>query len=355
MLKRLILPLFGFAFLALPALAVEEDKADLVLEKAVDDVIRPGYRNFAETSSSLETALSTLCTTPSEPNAQAAKAAFDAALKSWGMVEIIRSGPALEDNRFERVLYYPDRKGIALKQIQQILSKKEASAEKVETLRQKSVGVQGLGALEYVLYGTGSETLLAEPDGHRCLYGQAIAANLKAIAGELSAAWEKPGGIGDQWKHPGPDNPVFRDDREAVTEMLGIMVHGVEMVREQRIEAFYPEGNPKAALLRRAGKTWDMLGANLTGLSIFWKKAHMETLLKEDQRSVASSIGFVMKSMIRVTGTVTPDIEKAVSDKDEKAKLDFLLLNSKDLISRLSEDYGKALGLGAGFSFSDGD
>lgn len=355
MLKRLILPLMGLSLLVPPAHATEADKADFVLEKAVDEVIRPGYRTFSETTSELETALSKLCADPSEARLQAAKTTFDTTLKSWGMVEIIRSGPALEDNRFERVFYYPDRKGIALKQIQQILSKKDASAEKVNTLRQKSVGVQGLGALEYVLYGTGSETLLAEPNGHRCLYGQAIATNLKTIAGELSAAWEKPGGIGDQWKHPGPDNPVFRDDREAVTELLGIMVHGVEMVREQRIEAFYPDGNPKAALLRRSGKTWEMLGANLAGLSAFWKKAHMETLLKDDQRSVASSIGFVMKSMIRVTGTVTPDIEKAVNDKDEKAKLDFLLLNSKDLIARLSEDYGRALGLGAGFSFSDGD
>ena len=62
MLKRLILPLFGFALLVPPALAVEEDKADLVLEKAVDDVIRPGYRSFADTTTSLETALSTLRT-----------------------------------------------------------------------------------------------------------------------------------------------------------------------------------------------------------------------------------------------------------------------------------------------------
>lgn len=355
MLTRLILPIFALSLMAPVALALEGDKADLVLEKAVDDVIRPGYRHFAETTATLSQSLTALCATPSDTNEQAAKAAFDAALKSWAMVEIIRSGPALEENRFERVLYYPDRKGIALKQIQQILAKKDATAEKAETLSQKSVGVQGLGALEYVLYGTGSEALRSGASSHRCLYGQAIAANLNGIAGALSAAWEKPGGIGDQWKHPGADNPVFRDDREAVTELLGIMVHGVEMVREQRIEAFYPEGNPKAALLRRAGKTWMMLGANLEGLSVFWKKAHMESLLKEDQRSVASSISFVMKSMIRVTATIDPDVEKAISDKDEKAKLDFLLLNSKDLIARLSDDYGKALGLGAGFSFSDGD
>ncbi|MNY64062.1 hypothetical protein D3C86_2011100 [compost metagenome] len=49
------------------------------------------------------------------------------------------------------------------------------------------------------------------------------------------------------------------------------------------------------------------------------------------------------------------DLEVAVERADERAKLDFLLLNSRDLIVRLNDSLGGALGLGAGFSFSDGD
>lgn len=345
--------------LSSPALAFEAAKARTVLARAVDQAIIPGYRAFEASTARLSGAMDALCTAPSADKEQAARAAFTDTLKAWAPVEIIRNGPALEKNRFERVLYYPDRKGIALKQVQAILSKKDETATAAATLAGKSVGVQGLGALEFVLYGTGHEGLVTEPSSHRCRYGAAIAANLHGIAREFTAAWEAPDGIGAAWKAPGPDNPLFRTDAEAVTELLGIMVHGAEMVRDQRLRAFAgsqeQKPNPKLAIFWRSGSTWTMIGADMAGLLDFWQKAGMNDLLEDDQRSVGTSIEFVMKSLKRAAGTITPDIEAALGQPEERARIDFLMLNGKDLITRLSEDYGKALGLGAGFSFSDGD
>lgn len=350
----LSLPLF-----TTPALAFEPAKARTVLARAVDEAIIPGYRAFEASTERLATAMDALCATPSAETEKAARAAFLDTLTAWGPVEIIRSGPALEKNRFERVLYYPDRKGIALKQVQAILSKKDESATSAASLSGKSVGVQGLGALEFVLYGTGHEALATEPASHRCRYGAAIADNLHGIAGEFAAAWQAPDGVGAAWKTPGPENPLFRSETEAVTELLGVMVHGAEMVRDQRLRAFVgsqeQKPNPKLAIFWRSGATWTMIGADMAGLLDFWQKAGMNDLLADDQRSVGTSIEFVMKALKRSAGTITPDIEAALLTPEERAKIDFLILNGKDLITRLSEDYGKALGLGAGFSFSDGD
>ena len=358
------LPLLAFAIaglVALPHAANAGPKAEKVLAEAVDTVIRPGYDRFEAASGMLEKAMKDLCASPSAEHKAAAETAFGDAVKAWGGIEFLRSGPALEKNRFERVLYYPDRKGIALKQVQAILSKKDESATTAEGLAGKSVGVQSLTALEFVLYGTGNEVLATEKDGHRCRFGAAIATNVHGVAGELAAAWNASDGIAASWKKPGPENPVFRTDGEAVTELVGTMVHGLEMVREQRIEAFFSgtgadqPANPKLAILWRSGKTWDVLGANLQGMSDLWKKAHMETMLKDDQKSIASSIGFVLKSLTRETPKINPDIAAALASPDETAKIDFLLLNTKDAITRISDDYGAALGIGAGFSFSDGD
>jgi predicted lipoprotein len=44
----------------------------------------------------------------------------------------------------------------------------------------------------------------------------------------------------------------------------------------------------------------------------------------------------------------------ATSDA-EKAKLDELLATTRDLTTKISDEYGGAIGLSAGFSFSDGD
>jgi predicted lipoprotein len=351
----------AFGLAAFPIHANAEARTEQVLVRAVDEVIRPGYHRFETATGQLSMAMNTLCATPSGQHKDAARKAFREAVRAWGGIEFLRSGPALEKNRFERVLYYPDRKSIGLKQIQAILSRKDESATDAKALAGKSVGVQGLPALEFVLYGSGNDALDRDPNSHRCRYGAAVTVNMQTIASELSAAWDAPDGIAEDWKKPGTANPVFRTDDEAITELIGTMVHGIEMVRDQRIETFFAgrdqgrPANPKLAMLWRSQNTWVVLGANLQGLSDLWTKSRMESLLEEDQRSIASSIGFVLRSVTRAAPTIDPDVAAALASPEEVAKIDFLLLNTKDAITRISDDYGAALGIGAGFSFSDGD
>lgn len=345
------------ASLAPPTLKSEAIPA--VMEKAVDGFIRPGYHRFRDASAALETDLRALCAAPSADALDVARGAFDDTVAAWSTIEIVRVGPVIEANRFERILFYPDRKSTGLKQVQAILAKPDESATSVETLKDKSVAMQGLGALEFVLFGTGSDGLVEEKEGFRCRYGAAIAGNLVRLGGELADAWDKPDGIQDAWKHPGPDNPEFRDGREAITALLGILVHGAEAIRDQRIETFYKgeENNtfPKQAIYWRSGNTFTAIHGNIEGLRSLMKESGMVDLLNDDSRSIVSSIDFVSKSLVRVADDINPDVEAAVSDPAERAKLDFLLLNSKDLILRLNNDYGGAIGLAAGFSFSDGD
>jgi predicted lipoprotein len=75
----------------------------------------------------------------------------------------------------------------------------------------KSVAIQGFGAIEFALYGTGAETLMNEAGRH------SVAAtpppsprHIETTAGQLVAAWDAPDGVQRDWKHPGPQNPVFR-------------------------------------------------------------------------------------------------------------------------------------------------
>lgn len=330
-----------------------------VIGMAVDDFIRPGYRDFHAASEALAQQMDRLCTTPSEETFKNARQAFSAAVRAWARIEIVRNGPAIERNRFERILFYPDRKSTGLKQVQGLLAKPDESATTPDGLSGKSVAVQGFGALEFVLAGTGSEELAEAPAGFRCHYGRAVAHNVEQVAAELDQLWDDPQGIQADWKTPGPDNPLFRTEQEAMTALLGIFVHGAEMVRDQRIETFYKREDsatfPRQAIFWRSGNTWTMVEGNLKGLRDLLLRSHMVDLLPEDQRSIVESADFVLKSMMRVSGEMNEDVEAAVADEAQRQKLDFLLLNGRDLISRLNDDFGGAIGLTSGFSFSDGD
>ena len=342
---------------------VNDAAVPAVMEKAVDGFIRPGYRDLMETTEALSEASHLFCEDPTEESLGNLQLVFDDTVQKWSTIEIVRVGPVLDGNRFERFLFFPDRKSTGLKQVQRIIATRDETATKAETLKIKSVAAQGLGALEYVLYGAGSEELTNEPNGFRCRYGAAIADNLAAVATELHDAWEKPDGVQANWKTPGPDNPVFRDNREAVTALLGVLVHGVETVKDQRIRPFYAgivngvpdKGHPKLALYWRSGNTMPSLHANYQALETLFDTADMRSLLPSDSKSVAGSAYFVFKSLVRVSEEIDLPIDEAIADDEQRAKLDFLVLNTDDLLQRLNKDFGGAIGLSAGFSFADGD
>jgi predicted lipoprotein len=348
---------------ALSPRVLDEAALPGVMAKAVDDFIVPGYRDLSQATGKLGAKSAALCATPSGPTLEEAQAAFSDVVRKWSTIEIIRLGPALEQNRFERFLFYPDRKGTGLKQVQAILAKRDESATKAESLKSKSVAVQGLGALEYVLYGTGAETLASKDGGFRCRYGLAIAQNLTAIAGELLAEWERPDGIQAAWKTAGPGNPLFRDNKEAATELLGVLVHSVEMIKDQRLRPFYAgatagkpdKGRPKLAIYWRSNNTMASIAANLRGLQTLFNVAGMENLLPGDSRSIAGSVNFLFKVLISATDRIDGPIDAALADEKQRSRLDFIGLNTADLLDRLNRDFGGAIGLGAGFSFADGD
>jgi uncharacterized protein len=367
-MMRIALTLAAFVSVALPLQAadpaphagqLQTAAVPAVMEQVVDGFIRPGYRHFADKAHTLHTNMTTLCATPSEPSFIAAKAAFTDAVKAWGRIEIVRVGPVIEDNRFEHILFYPDRKGLALKQIQGAIASNDDSFTKAESLRQKSVAMQGLGALEFVLFGTGADSLPKDKNNFRCLYGAAIAGNIDTMATTLTSIWEQPGGVQDAWKKPGPDNEVYRDAPEAVTGLLGILVHGTETVRDERIETFFkPATNkvaPKQAIFWRSSLTFTSLSANVEGVRDLLTEADVASLLPAGKRGIVSDVTKLANQFINTASSITPDLQMAVTRDEDKAKLQSLLKDSRTMITDLSDGVGGGVGLTAGFSFADGD
>jgi predicted lipoprotein len=345
------------------ASALLSDAVPEAMSRAVDGFIRPGYRDFVERAGALSDHMRPLCRHPSPRTLARAQRAFTEAAASWSHIEIVRVGPVLDDNRFERILFFPDRKSTGLKQVQRILAEQDETATLATALHEKSVAVQGLGALEYVLYGTGAETLLDSPDGFRCRYAMAIGDNLMRVAAEISAAWENPGGVGAAWRTPGPDNPLYRTGSEAATELLGILVHGVESLRDQRlrpvfagaIDAVPATGHPRLAVYWRSDETMDAIVGNMRGLKALFDVAGMGSLLPDDRKAIADEIDIVFKDLIASAEAVDEPIDKTLLDPVERPKLLLVLRNANDLLQRLNLDFGAAIGLGAGFSFADGD
>ncbi|MCV3205876.1 peptidase M75, Imelysin [Mesorhizobium sp. YC-39] len=334
-------------------------KASDVIQRAIDGFVRPAYASLHQHAEALTNSMRSLCTAPSQKELDAARAEFSATVDAWSAVEIIGFGPIKENNRLERMLYWPDRKSIGLKQVQAALAGKDPSATDPVQLAGKSVAMQGLGALEFVLYGDGAETLAGKDDPYRCAYGAAVAGNIETMAGDVSDAWNKPDGFAALWANPGPQNALYRDGTEAVTELVGVFINELEMVRDVRLKGFFggsPEADkPKQAIYWRSGNTTRSLAGNLSGMDALFQASRLGDALPPDARWMAESIHIQLVNGAADASAVEGPIAKALVDPAQRQKLDHFSLVTSSLTTLIGTRLTTEFGLTAGFSSLDGD
>lgn len=336
----------------------EQDRA--IVENTIVKYLRPGFAELETRAAGLQNAVETFCAAPDGAKLDEAKAAFVQLLDQWSRVEYARLGPVIEEKRLERFSFWPDPKGIGLRQVQAILSSKDADAVSVDTLKGKSVAVQGMQALEFVLYGTGADGLTSG-DTFRCTYGEAIADNLASIATEISDAWSDDGGYVAVMREPGPDNPVYRDAREPVADIVEIVTTGLQFVRDVKLGNFVgdtPEkAKPRQAAFWRSGQTLPSIRANLEGLQELFDVSGMaETLSSQPTGGgYRSSINFEFRNAFRNLDAGYPPLEEAVVSPDDHDRLGYLSIVANSLWKYFNEAVAGVLGLRMGFNALDGD
>jgi predicted lipoprotein len=344
---------------AVASIAFANEKATEIIEDSVSGFVRPAYAALHERADALTDAVKALCAEPSPANLQSARESFQAGTDAWSYAEIIRIGPITEQNRLERMLFWPDRKGIGLKQVQATLAAKDAAAADPAQLPAKSVAMQGLGALEFVLYGDGAGRLAGKDNPYRCAYGAAVAGNIKTIAAEVSDAWNRPDGFAALWANPGLQNSLYRDGTEAVTELVGVFINELEMVRDVRLRGFLgssPEADkPKQAIYWRSQNTARSLTGNLAGMDALFQASQLGDALSPDARWMAESIHIQLVNGAADATAIRGPIDKALADPALRQKLDHFSLVTSSLTTLIGTRLTAEFGLTAGFSSLDGD
>jgi predicted lipoprotein len=334
-------------------------KASDVIGRAIDSFVRPAYATLHEQASATKKDVEALCQNPSQEHLDKARADFTKLVEAWSEVEIIQFGPITEDNRLERILYWPDRKSIGLKQVQAALADEDKTATDPKQIAGKSVAMQGLGALEFILHGTGADALASKDGAYRCSYGAAVAANIEGISAAVDNAWAKPDGFAETWRKPGPNNPVYRDGTESVTELMEVFINGLEMVRDVRLKGFLgtrpDDDRPKGAIFWRSGLTGAALAGNLDGMDRLFQASEIGDALSEDARWMAESTHIQLTNGVADARSVTGPIDKALADPAQRAKLEHFRLVTSSLSSLIGTRMTAEFGLTAGFSSLDGD
>ena len=340
-------------------LAAQDKTTAQAVEDVITDAIRPGFAAFANQADAMADATATLCDGPTDANLEAARDQFDALVDAWGRVEYIRLGPLSQDNRLERILFWPDRRGRGLRQVQTVITTGDETALRAETLGDKSVAVQGLAALEFALFGTGHEDIVSGADPNRCAYTQAIAENIAGVAAAVSTAWQGEDGIAGLWLNPSADNPLFRDETEQINGLVKLIGDAFEVMQVQRLDAVLREDRasmrPRSALFWRSDNWVPSLAANIAGLDALVEAADLKATVDAEAGRYVDSLDFELGNAARALGQTDMPAQAIAEDEDAYGRMVYAHLVVTGLTqlsrTRLAEIYD----LSSGFSRLDGD
>jgi uncharacterized protein len=345
-----------------------------IARASLTEVIRPFYAALAEQTGALTGKIETLCGQPSAAALNETKTAFAATVSAWSKVEILGFGPVTQDHRYERLFFWPDPKGLGLRQVQEVLANKDQSVELPDELADKSVALQGLPALEYLLYGDGAEALAKErqivggeestPEveeigAFRCGFALSVATNIDRMARNVVEGWREGAAYEKSFLGPVLDDPHYHAPKEVTLDLFKAFTSGIELVRDQKLAkplgASSEQAKPKLAAFWRSGLSFANAAGNLEGVRTLFAQGGFARVAAVESPGVESSILFDLDHAIEVLRGIDTPMAEVVGDESLRAKLEALRVSLKSARDTAGDLIARGAGLAFGFNAMDGD
>lgn len=229
---------FRFAVLML-ALAIAGPTAEAKVERKshaamvidfIDTFYLPRLEALGQATGRLSSSLNAYCPDPESKDFKPIEDAFADTVRAWGAVDFVRFGPMMNDHRLERLFFWPDPRGTTARQLTQLLAKRDPSVLTPEQFVKQSAAVQGLSALELLIYDQNNKLGgTDEASRYRCQFAVQSAAELDHIARDVLEGWKGPDGFRAKMIEPGSDNALYKDSSETAREVIKAFVTGVEL------------------------------------------------------------------------------------------------------------------------------
>lgn len=345
----------GLAALALGACTPADPQA--VTSAAIaKQVILPTYSRWVEADRQLATSALAFC--QGKTDLQSARADFLKAQKSWAELQPLLIGPLAEGNRAWQVQFWPDKKNLVGRQVEQLVTAQPDVS--VEELTKASVVVQGLSAYEYILFDANIDMANAEQKARYCPLLTAIGERQKVLAEEILNRWNSNDGMLAQLsKFP---NQRYADSHEAISELLRVQVTALDTLKKKlgtplgRQTKGLPQ--PFQADSWRSQASLSSLQASLSSAETVWAGVDnkgLRGLLKSDQKALADKIDAAYATSKKLLSELTPPLSDLLVSEAGRQQLN-AFYDSLNVVHRLHEgELAKALGIQLGFNANDGD
>lgn len=345
--KRLVL-LLGLLCLASPPAAAQGDPDPAAVSVAViERAILPAYVRLSEAAAAQQAAWTQACAAPAADSLETLRAAYHHTADAWAGVFHWTFGPITLEMRRDRFYHWPERRNAIDKGLAALLSESDPARLEPRTFAAASVAVQGLPALERLLY----DDPKVPGDAWACQVGRAIAANLADMAAASATEW-RDGVLATLRK--GEAHPFyFQTAGDVLDRLVTEMLTGLVIIKDQKILPVLGTAPDKArpALLeaRRSGRFTRNLRLNLQ--AVFDTADVIGGFLPPaEARGLAAKQAAIVRQVEEL-----PPFEAAVTDPAGRGRIKVLLDAVTALRKEMVTAYVTHLHVTVGFNSLDGD
>ncbi|MFC0708154.1 imelysin family protein [Azorhizophilus paspali] len=321
-----------------------------------DGVLLPAYSGWAEADRQLAASALSFCA--GNEDLQQARQIFLTAQNSWAALQPLLFGPLAEGNLAWQVQFWPDKKNLVARQVENLLQQKPQLTQ--ADLEQASVVVKGLSAYEYLLFDSGLDLTDATQRQRYCPLLTAIGKHQQTLSAEILQQWQGDAGMAVHLKRF--PNSRYADAKEAIGEILRAEVTALDVLKKKlgtplgRQSKGVPQ--PLQAESWRSQSTLSNLAASLATAERLWlgvKQDGIRNLLDEDQAELAQRLDQAFGDSRGRLAALQRPFDELLADKAGRAQLN-ALYDSFDRLHRLHErELAKALDIQLGFNAHDGD
>jgi len=361
---RTALAAFAVLLLAGPAPAqdrVPEEAYARVNAALVEIHVVRRYARLAAATADLSQAADGYCAGGSGTGPDTVRARYHDAMDAWMGVQHLRFGPVELFMRSFRLYFWPEARGKVADAVRELLAAGDEGALAPERFREASIAVQGLPAVEHLLYG-GDDVAAGTA---RCRLLVAIAANMRDMAAGIVAEWR--GGdiaFARTVAAPGPDNPYFATHQDATLALFKSFHGGLQLIADVKLKPVVGDAigtaQPNLAESRLSRRALRNVVVNLAALeALYVGKGGLG--LSALVRDFGGDAGLdpLMRKAFRMTLETARGIEgplaEAVTDPAKRPAAEKLTTQVLALKQIVKTRLAAALDLQVGFNALDGD
>jgi predicted lipoprotein len=334
---------------------------ETALTNTAHNLIMPWHEDFARRSAELHKSLEQFCQNPADVGAlEISRTNWREAMLAWQTLQLVNFGPVTEGNQAWRIQFWPDTHNRVGQKIDALLAAQ--TPIDVTTLADSNVLVQGLSALEYVLFDPSRSSAEQFADPRTCLFLTSAAANTRAVAGQLLQDWSPEGSnYLNTFLSPGPTNLAFPEQKDVLAALVSALVMSIETLKNKELgEPFGGRPgagriNPYHLELWRSGLSLTAMQVELAASEQVFLTGVQPLLADKGHKELARKIEAAFADSRQKVSPLPSPLFTHLREPETLPQLQAAWDSLNQLLPLLKRELPATLQLQLGFNASDGD